>query len=160
MDRDNVRSLGRSGISKQRRQKVSKMFPPVCIYAHPEHLQSTYNPSPSPQAGLFSPVLSCYQTHSGIALCPLRHTSFTHSLTLSFPPCRYIEHSVRTLSRKCLPSTTQSQEQNMTLFSLAVAVEAQPVRYVSPVSTHVLGTYYVIVTRSVAPRFMAQRPPS
>ena len=26
--------------------------------------------------------------------------------------------------------------------------------------THVLGTYYVIVTRSVVPRFMAQRPPS
>jgi hypothetical protein len=47
----------------------------------------------------------------------------------------------------------------MTLFSLAVAVEAPPVRYVSTVSTHSRpGTYYVM--RSVAPRSMAQKQPS
>lgn len=101
--------------------------------------QSTYNPSQTrpTQPGVIHPfpffVLSCSQTHSGITLGPFRHTSFTHSA----PPSRFIERSVRTLSRKCLPSRNRSLGQNMTLFSLAAAVEVRPVRYVLPLSTHV-----------------------
>jgi hypothetical protein len=106
------------------------------------HIQSTCKALITPlqalrlaSSHLSSPATRLTQvSHSALFVIP---HSLIHSLTLSFPPCRYIEHSVRTLSRKCLPSTTQSQEQNMTLFSLVVAVEAQPVRYVSPVSTEV-----------------------
>jgi hypothetical protein len=72
--------------SVSRRQKHCN--PLWYAYADAEQMQSIYNPSPSPQAGLlhlriFSPVLSCYQTHSGIAICPFRHTSFTHPVISS-----------------------------------------------------------------------------
>ena len=83
---------------------------------------------------LSSPAIRLTQvSHS--ALFVTRHL-LTHLVLSSFLP-RYIEHSVRTLSQKCLPSRNQSQEKNMTLFLLAVAVEARPVQYVSPCFTHV-----------------------
>jgi hypothetical protein len=86
--------------------------------------------SPSLLRSSSSPALRLAQVPHSVHF---RHTSPHHIL----PPSRYIEHSVRTQSRKCLPSRDQSQVKSMTSSLLVAAAEAQPVLYVSPVSTHV-----------------------